>query len=168
MVAECERAPKTRGWCDMHYRRWLVTGDPLKVRSLTSRATGFDRRADLMDRFLNNLEVSEELSDGTRHLLFTGPHDAHGYGHLRCEGRLYRVHRLAWEIWVGPIPQGHEMDHLPECPKNCVNPAHLTPLTKSEHTRIGFQRGERKSRWVTEPALASAAAKRGVRLRWGK
>src|SRR5262245_12071782 len=33
-VADCARKASCRGWCDMHYRRWLVTGDPMKVLQL--------------------------------------------------------------------------------------------------------------------------------------
>lgn len=31
-ITDCERAVKTRGWCRLHYRRYLTTGDPLTVR----------------------------------------------------------------------------------------------------------------------------------------
>jgi len=30
-IEECERPSRVRGWCDMHYRRWKVTGDPTKT-----------------------------------------------------------------------------------------------------------------------------------------
>lgn len=28
-IDECQRNSKSRGWCDMHYKRWLRTGNPL-------------------------------------------------------------------------------------------------------------------------------------------
>jgi hypothetical protein len=53
------------------------------------------------------------------------------------------AHRYAWEKWVGPIPEGHDLDHRPECPKNCVNIAHLQPLTRSEHVTLTWERARR-------------------------
>ena len=32
-VEGCEREPRAHGWCQMHYRRWLATGDPLDRKS---------------------------------------------------------------------------------------------------------------------------------------
>lgn len=31
-VETCDRAPKTRGWCEMHYARWRRLGTPLLKR----------------------------------------------------------------------------------------------------------------------------------------
>ena len=28
-IDDCDRSPYSRGWCEMHYRRWLRVGDPL-------------------------------------------------------------------------------------------------------------------------------------------
>ncbi len=43
-----------------------------------------------------------------------------------------QVHRWTYETLVGPIPKGHHLHH--ECGRrSCVNPAHLTPMTPSQH-----------------------------------
>jgi hypothetical protein len=48
-----------------------------------------------------------------------------GYGRLRvAPGRRIRVHRLAWELTRGPIPDGMRVCHTCDTPL-CVNPAHL-------------------------------------------
>lgn len=46
------------------------------------------------------------------------------------------AHRVAYFIERGEIPDGFELHHVCEN-KLCVNPQHLKPLTKAEHTRIG-------------------------------
>ena len=47
-----------------------------------------------------------------------------------------RPHRFAYQVVVGPIPAGLELDHL--CKNTvCVNPAHLEPVTGAENKRRG-------------------------------
>lgn len=66
--------------------------------------------------------------------LWTGKCDRGGYGRIWTAGRHRRVHRVAYEAWVGPIPEGLEIDHLCRV-RNCVNPAHLEPVTQAENVR---------------------------------
>jgi hypothetical protein len=59
-----------------------------------------------------------------------------GYGVLSTvDGNRY-AHRLAYELLVGPIPEGLHIDHLCRRPE-CVNPAHLEPVTNVENIRRG-------------------------------
>lgn len=56
---------------------------------------------------------------------------ASGYGAIRRGGKdegMTYVHRLAYEHFVGPIPDGFQVDHL--CRNRaCFNPAHLEAVT---------------------------------------
>jgi hypothetical protein len=57
-----------------------------------------------------------------------------GYGSVGHEGRLWSTHRLAYELLIGPIPDGLHIDHL--ClNKLCCNPWHLEPVTQQENRR---------------------------------
>jgi HNH endonuclease len=62
-----------------------------------------------------------------------------GYGVIRRgragEGML-QAHRVAYEMLVGPIPVGMEIDHLCRV-RACVNPAHLEPVTHRENDLRG-------------------------------
>lgn len=69
--------------------------------------------------------------------------DKQGYGYVKYRNVIKSAHRLAYERWVGPIPAGHEIDHLchtrdPDCfagnaceHRSCVNPRHLEPVPHS-------------------------------------
>ena len=80
------------------------------------------------ERFMGH--VSTESKAGC--WLWTGADDGRGYGQFSYKGRTARAHRVAYELFVGPIPSGLVLDHL--ClTTRCVNPQHLEPVTQQEN-----------------------------------
>ncbi|MFL5911455.1 MAG: HNH endonuclease signature motif containing protein, partial [Gaiellaceae bacterium] len=81
------------------------------------------------------------VDEATGCWLWTGTKHGHGYGIIKhgpaASRRSLRAHRVAYELFVGPIPEGLELDHLCRV-RHCVNPAHLEPVT----TRENLLRGE--------------------------
>lgn len=74
--------------------------------------------------------------------LWTGAPDSHGYSQImvgsRVDGsrRLMRGHVVSYEHFVGPVPEGLELNHL--CRNRlCVNPDHLEPVTRRVNTLRG-------------------------------
>ena len=67
-----------------------------------------------------------------------------GYGQISKGGRTGQhllAHRVAYELFVGPVPPGLELDHVRArgCVRtDCVNPAHLEPVTHRENIRRGY------------------------------
>ena len=62
--------------------------------------------------------------------------NGNGYGVLRGHAGMVSAHRFAYELIVGPIPEGLSIDHLCRN-RGCVNPDHLEPVTH----RVNVLRG---------------------------
>lgn len=115
-VDGCERTVYALTWCTMHYVRWKRHGDP--TTKLTKRGEAPEAR------FASSYEVAESGC-----WQWTGALRGSGYGGFPDGRKTYRAHRWAYEHFVGPIPEGLELDHLCRN-KLCVNPAHLEPVTR--------------------------------------
>lgn len=69
--------------------------------------------------------------------LWGGATDDRGYGFVWLGGRTRRAHRAVYELLVGPIPDGLELDHTCRV-HGCVRPSHLEPVTHAENVRRGL------------------------------
>lgn len=70
--------------------------------------------------------------------LWRGALSTWGYGRIKGnDRRILQAHRVAYELAVGPIQDGLDLDHLCRV-RACVNPAHLEPVTR----RVNLLRGE--------------------------
>ena len=67
---------------------------------------------------------------------WTGCRSAKGYGLIYKSGATKRVHRVVYELLVGPIPDGLQLDHLCRN-RGCANPSHLDPVDTRENTLRG-------------------------------
>ena len=54
------------------------------------------------------------------------------------------AHRVAYELEIGPIPDGMTLDHLCKNTR-CVNPAHLEVVTRGDNARRGVPRNAKKT-----------------------
>ena len=60
-----------------------------------------------------------------------------GYTQVAYNSKWHLAHRIAYQILVGPIPEGLDLDHL--CRNRaCVRPDHLEPVTRSENIQRGY------------------------------
>jgi hypothetical protein len=101
--------------------------------------------------------------------LWTGSLNNCGYGNIKAGGRMTSVHRLSYEIAVGPIPEGYFIDHLCYV-HHCVNPNHLQAVTRQQNRQnaSGGQVGQRNNRssgvrgvyWIERTQKWAAVAKR--------
>lgn len=118
-IEGCERSCHARGWCGAHYRRWLVNGST-------------DDRPSSEERFWAKVNV-----DGLGGCwLWTASLNKYGYARFKS-GFHVTGHRFAYELLVGPIPKGLQLDHLCRV-RHCVNPDHLEPVTNHENLLRGL------------------------------
>jgi hypothetical protein len=99
-------------------------------------------RGTLEERFWTNVRKPTAsnawVADASHCWEWTASKDG-GYGKIGKGGTSRRgllAHRVAYELVIGPIPEGTELDHLCRN-RGCVNPAHLDPVSH----KINCQRG---------------------------
>ena len=85
---------------------------------------GIYPRPSLRERVLRQLVTDQESGC----LLWAGCVRSNGYAYITCGSKLLLVHRLMYEWFVGPIPEGLELDHLCRVTR-CAAPAHLEAVT---------------------------------------
>src|SRR5258706_6407605 len=66
--------------------------------------------------------------------LWSGVPHYSGYAHIWYAKKSRIGHTLTYELKNGTIPLGHELHHRSTCPKHCINPEHVIPLTHKEHS----------------------------------
>lgn len=66
--------------------------------------------------------------------------DKRGYGKVRRRKvGIDKAHRLYYTLYVGAIPEGHDIHHRCLVP-SCVNPSHLEPVQQPLHTATKHSR----------------------------
>lgn len=92
-----------------------------------------------VERLLDKVEKTASCWNWTG-CLTKGEKNKTGYGTIWYNGKQRNAHRVAYEILVGPIPEGlnvlHTCDNSP-----CVNPAHLYLGTLKDNAQDTLRRG---------------------------
>lgn len=117
---ECQEKFYARNRCRRHYRKAFADGT-LNVLERTPA-----------ERFWEKVDRRGDAECWP----WTGAIGSGGYGNFFAEGSYCNAHRFSYELNVGPIPAGLQIDHVSErgCEgKSCVNPAHLEPVTGREN-----------------------------------
>ncbi|MFJ4738737.1 HNH endonuclease signature motif containing protein [Streptomyces sp. NPDC088775] len=123
----------SRDLCPNCYARWWKAQKRAGIKV---------RRPSLLERFHARCSPRP---NGCIH--WTGYVSKFGYGSFSVAGGRKQAHRVAYELFVGPIPDGAHVDHVchnrdltcgggNSCQhRRCVNPDHLEPVTILENLR---------------------------------
>jgi hypothetical protein len=124
-IEDCSGLVLCRGWCNKHYLRWKRCGSPYGQR--------LPYGSPPEQRFWQF--VTKDAADVCWE--WHGERIRNGYGRLWISTtQRMLAHRFAYELLIGPIPEGLDLDHLCRN-RSCVNPAHLEPVTNRENVIRG-------------------------------
>jgi hypothetical protein len=138
-VAECDSPHLARGLCNRHWKQSRGPGAaPCAcgcglVALFGGYKPGHGKRINREAHFWAKVDKTGDCWN------WLGLTNKTGYGKTSSrDGTGKRqdkmAHRLAYELAIGPIPDGLTLDHLC-CNMLCCRPDHLEPVTRSENAR---------------------------------
>lgn len=148
-VPSCTNIAETRDWCHVHYMRWYLKGDvlahiPIQKRLMPQKGKTFE------EAFWARIDQS---GGSNACWPWIGKKQPTGYAQVANPlfptvlPKRIGVHRLAYILTCGSIPDGFEVDHTchtractlgKACPHRCCcNPLHLEPVTQQVNLARG-------------------------------
>lgn len=119
-VTQCGKKTHARGFCNNHYEQRRNGGEfviPPKGP---------------IERFWLRVDRDGPVPEARPELgpcwIWTGSTTRGGYGQHWNGIKQRKTHAMGYELLVGPIPPGLELDHLCRV-RVCCNPQHLEPVT---------------------------------------
>ena len=121
--AGCQKQSRSRGLCDPHYGQQLRGEDLRPLRDFGLPLAERIERGSVVDP-QTGCRVWQGTTNGKS-----------GYGVIQFQGKRELVHRLAWSLKNGPVPEGLVLDHLCRV-RLCNNELHLEPVTQQVNIAV--------------------------------
>jgi len=103
--------------------------------------------------------ISPEPNSGC--WLWTGGVGGIGYGRFKVAGKFATAHRVTYEAYIGPIPEGMLACHRCDIP-SCVNPGHIFLGTDADNMADCLGKG--RQYWQRNPAWKRGRNNPGAKL----
>jgi ribosomal protein L37E len=147
----------TSPYCEKHYARWRRHGNPdIALKDHTPAAERW-----------KTCYVETPGPLDTPCWIWTGRGQRDGYG-LISNGAAHTsipAHKFVYELKVGPVPDGLELDHLCEI-KRCIRPEHVEPVTNGENQLRAARARSRREPYDDVEKRRMREAMRAIRQRW--
>lgn len=107
------------------------------------------RLTPMQARLLQNVRFTADPGEPGEHWLWLGRVNNSGYGTLNVYrdgmARPEYAHRESYRQFVGPIPAGHEVDHVETClAPLCIRPGCLQAIPMPENRALAWRRTQAK------------------------
>lgn len=145
IVGGCVGQTKCRGLCPKHYSRLRRHGDTSITLTVPEQGSDEDR-----------LNYYGWTITDTGCWEWNGPRMTLDYGRVGRGGARVLAHRLAYETWVGPIPEGLVVRHRCDNPP-CINPNHLEIGTQKDNVHDMHSRNRRLATKIREDSYPEIA-----------
>lgn len=96
------------------------------------------KKKDIKIRILNNIKI-----DDNGCWLMRPQKKNNGYAKMEIDGTNKRAHRMSYEAFIEPVPQGLLVLHHCDI-RHCVNPEHLFVGTAKDNTQDMMRKGRAK------------------------
>lgn len=84
--------------------------------------------------------------------------DVYGYGRLQVGGKAVKAHRVSYEHYIGPVPQGMCVCHRCDT-RSCVNPDHLFIGSNADNSADMVRKGRAATTINPNPGESNGKAK---------
>lgn len=84
------------------------------------------------------LELNSVLDPKTSCVIWQSCNER-GYGVIKYQGKLRKTHRLAYEVYIGPLEPGSVVHHTCSV-RACINPKHLQQISSQNNTAEMLER----------------------------
>ena len=124
-IENCGIKRKVKLYCRKHYERLKRTGDP----TMMLNAAGLSLKQHIIKNIKKvkcpNLESIKFHNEKDLYCWeWQKGRDREAYGSIKRDRKTYRTHRKSYEVFIGEIPKGIQVNH--KCDnKICCNPNHL-------------------------------------------
>ncbi len=112
-IRKCDRKADKKQMCLAHYQRWVRNGDNFDRSPIVNVSS-------LLSRFKS--KIQKKNKNGC--MLWTGWKNNDGYGKFSVGKKYKLAHRVAYELFVGKIPEGLYVLHKCDV-RDCCNIEHL-------------------------------------------